>query len=92
MLKLVPKKENLKVILYDGKKLPFKNKEFDIVISTTVLQDIKRPKKIIEEIKRVGSKYIISILKKGKWDKSKVKKYFPNDKIIEEEKDWIIFT
>lgn len=49
-----------KYIKYDGnvKKLPFKDKQFDIVISCFVLHHIEEQEDIIKELKRI-SKYII---------------------------------
>ena len=59
------KKKGLNVIKADAKNLPFKNKEFDWVVSITVLQDVDEIEKAVKEMKRVGKKLCISVLKKG---------------------------
>ncbi len=84
---------------YDGIKvighahyLPFKDKTFDVVISLTMLQDIKKPGKCIKEMSRVGRKVIVSILNKS-WSKEKFKKLIKScelhGRIIKANKDWI---
>lgn len=45
-----------KVIFYDGKKFPFKDKEFDYVICSHVLEHIEDVPGFMEEIFRVASK------------------------------------
>jgi len=45
-----------KVIFYDGKKLPFKDKEFDYVICSHVLEHIEDVPAFLEEIFRVANK------------------------------------
>ena len=46
-------------VIYDGKKLPFKDEEFDVVQLITVLHHIKDPDFTVEEAIRVGKKVII---------------------------------
>lgn len=46
-------------ILYNGRKMPFKNKEFDVSIIITVLHHVKTPEAVISEARRVSSKIII---------------------------------
>lgn len=43
----------LKLICVDGHNLPFKDKSFDLVTCTEVLEHVQDPKKILLEIKRV---------------------------------------
>lgn len=40
-------------------KLPFKNKEFDVVLCTHVLEDLPSPFLVMDEIKRVGKRGLI---------------------------------
>jgi ubiquinone/menaquinone biosynthesis C-methylase UbiE len=54
-----PKKENILFFLFDGKKIPFKDKEFDTVICSFVLHHAIDQKKLILEMKRVGKKIVI---------------------------------
>jgi len=56
----IVKSNEPKYIQYDGnvKKLPFEDKQFDIVISCFVLHHIQEQEDIIKELKRI-SKYII---------------------------------
>jgi len=56
--------KNFKYIKGDGSNLPFKNKEFDLVICIGVLEHIfpfKKLKKAIKEIQRVGKSYLIVV-------------------------------
>jgi len=45
--------KNISYILFNGVKLPFKNKTFDLIIVTEVFEHIPNYKEIIEEIRRV---------------------------------------
>lgn len=89
--------ERLRVVQCDVECLPFKDAVFDTVFSLTVLQDVKNPEKVVEEIKRVLKKkgrIIISVLNKNKINEVKkilLKKF----KILKEEsvgKDLVFFT
>lgn len=51
---------NIKYTKIKNKLLPFKNKEFDLVIVSSVLHHCNDPKKILNELKRI-SKYILII-------------------------------
>jgi len=44
---------DMKVVVYDGKKIPFKNNEFDTVLVAYVLHHCKEPLKVLKEITRV---------------------------------------
>lgn len=46
-------------IIYDGKKLPFKNKNFDTAILITVLHHTKNPEAILAEASRVARQVVI---------------------------------
>ncbi len=53
---------NLELIVYDGKKIPFKNNEFDTVLIVYVLHHCEDPLEVLKECKRVcksGGKIII---------------------------------
>jgi SAM-dependent methyltransferase len=56
------KKVNAKnLILADTTHLPFKDRSFDLVLSDQVLEHVKIPEKMLEEIKRVGKNFIITV-------------------------------
>jgi len=55
-LSIVP---DIKPIIYDGKKLPFKNNSFDTALLLTVLHHTPDPEAILKEAKRVSKKIII---------------------------------
>ena len=48
-------------IVYDGKSLPFKDNQFDVVLCMFVLHHIPNQKQIIEELKRVCKNKLIII-------------------------------
>lgn len=54
-------KSNLPFILYDGRKLPFKNNMFDTVLLVVVLHHCDNPLEVLEEAIRVSRKRIIII-------------------------------
>ena len=80
--------------LAPAENIPFKDNEFDIVISITAIQNFNDIEKGLAEIKRVGKdKFILTFLKKSeKKEKieSLIQKIFNPKQKIEEEKD-IIF-
>ncbi len=78
-----------KFVISNAEELPFKDKEFDIVISVTVLQDVKRPLKAIEEMKRVGNRIIFSLLAKGK-KAGKVRKEYGKGMLAGKDEFWIL--
>lgn len=51
--------ENIKPIIYDGSKIPFKNDEFNTSLILTVLHHTPIPEKVLEEAKRVSKTIII---------------------------------
>ena len=56
------------VIIYDGKKLPFKNNEFDIVASIEVIEHVQNPQQFLKEIFRVLKKDgVLHITTANKW-------------------------
>ena len=50
---------DLPLRIYDGKKIPFKNKSFDTILLLTVLHYAPNTEKFLKEIKRVANKIII---------------------------------
>ncbi len=53
--------ENKKFIKLDGKTLPFKDKEFDFVIASHVLEHVEDVKFFIKELERVSTKGYIEL-------------------------------
>jgi len=51
--------KNIKPLIYDGKKIPFKANTFDKALILTVLHHVRHPEKIIQEAKRVAKEIII---------------------------------
>lgn len=51
--------DNIEPILYDGKKIPFKDNKFDVALIITVLHHTPNPAEIIKEAKRVCKRIII---------------------------------
>ena len=77
-----------------AEQLLYKDKQFDIVISLTAIQNFDDINKGLNEIKRVGKSFILTFLKKSpKHDKIKelIEKKFNILKRIEEDKDIIFF-
>jgi ubiquinone/menaquinone biosynthesis C-methylase UbiE len=51
--------KGIKPVIYDGKKLPFKNNQFDVGLILVVLHHIADPEAAIREVSRVCKKVII---------------------------------
>jgi len=51
--------DNLKPVIYNGNKMPFKDNEFDTSLISTVLHHTPDPEKILLEAKRVSKRIII---------------------------------
>ncbi len=79
-----------------AESLPFKDKEFDVVISVTAIQNFDDIKKGICEIKRVGNnKYALSFLKAANnrvMIKALLEKEFPDAIWIREDKDLVMIS
>jgi ubiquinone/menaquinone biosynthesis C-methylase UbiE len=91
------KKNGLKnKVCAEAEHLPFKDNEFDVVVSVTAIQNFHDLEKGLKEIKRVGKKtFALTFLKRSqKKDeiKEKIRKIFKVDKVIEEDKDIIIIA
>ncbi len=86
---------NFPTINAKGEEIPFADKSFDVVICLTAIHNFDDFKKGISEIKRTAKEMaIISVLKKAKMHGNivkEIKKEFGKIKIIEEEKDIILF-
>ena len=70
-----------------AEELPFKNEEFEQVISITAIHNFNNIEKGLKEIKRVGKKYGLSVLKRSaKFDEIKqlINKHFTIKKEIDE--------
>jgi demethylmenaquinone methyltransferase/2-methoxy-6-polyprenyl-1,4-benzoquinol methylase len=77
-----------------AEQLLYKDKQFDIIISLTAIQNFDNLEKGLNEIKRVGKHYILTFLKKSlKRERIEelIQKKFNVIKKIEEEKDVIYF-
>lgn len=74
------KNNNLNFILGDGKKIPFKDNSFDIVISFETIEHIKDYNNFLEEIKKVLKKDWILIMSTPnfKWEIRKNKWHVSN--------------
>ena len=50
---------DLKPVIYDGEKLPFKNNEFDTAVIIHVLHHCSDGLKVLEEVKRVAKRVVV---------------------------------
>jgi ubiquinone/menaquinone biosynthesis C-methylase UbiE len=55
-------------VIGTAEALPFKNRSFDSVVSTTMLQDVANPKAALSEMVRVGRKTLVSVPSRSKLD------------------------
>ena len=89
-------KQNKKIwLLGTAESIPFKDSSFDYVISVTAIHNFDNIEKSLMEMKRVGKdKFVFSILKKSKkfgYIKRLIEENFKVEKVVDEEKDVIIF-
>ncbi|MBW2987101.1 class I SAM-dependent methyltransferase [Candidatus Woesearchaeota archaeon] len=94
LLKQHPGYKEGRAILAKAEQLPFKDEQFDVVISLTAIHNFDDIEKGLQEIKRVGRRYILSVLKKANtFDKIKqlITTMFDVKETIEEDKD-VIFV
>jgi ubiquinone/menaquinone biosynthesis C-methylase UbiE len=79
----------------EGEHLPFKDGTFDSVICVTALHNFQDPKSALKEINRVvtnsGAITILKKAQKAKLLKNLVSEEFKITKVVEEEKDHILF-
>jgi ubiquinone/menaquinone biosynthesis C-methylase UbiE len=86
----------MEVILGQGEHLPFRDRQFDIVLCLTALHNFHDPEKGLREMKRVGKKcWIITVFKRSA-DKSRteslirlIKTYFQVFKELDDQHDHI---
>ncbi len=95
MVKKNKTSENSELFQGRAEHLPFKDGIFDVIICVTAIHNFENPRKALEEMKRVGKgKGAITILKKAKKAKelrTLVQDFFNIDKVVEEDKDSILF-
>ena len=80
-LKIVNKKIYKKVVIYDGKKIPFKDNFFQTVVSNCVLEHLPKLNQSLKEISRVLKKngYFLTTVMTDKWSQFMLgKKVFGN--------------
>jgi ubiquinone/menaquinone biosynthesis C-methylase UbiE len=58
-VRLNPLCKTLPVLIYDGKRLPFKDNTFDTALLIAVLHHCRQPLKVLDEAVRVSSKKVI---------------------------------
>lgn len=64
------KVEGVKVLVYDGVNIPFKDKDFDVVLLITVLHHVKDYDKLLIEAGRVANKVVlVEDVYENWWDK-----------------------
>jgi ubiquinone/menaquinone biosynthesis C-methylase UbiE len=49
------------VVLYEGEKIPFADKSFDVTILVTMLHHVPDPEKLVREVRRVTKKKVIVV-------------------------------
>ncbi|MCX8147449.1 MAG: class I SAM-dependent methyltransferase [Candidatus Woesearchaeota archaeon] len=90
------KQKGIKTVLAEAENMPFRDNEFDIVISVTAIQNFNDIEKGLKEIKRVGKgRFVLTFLKKSEkrdFILNTIRKLFKIEKEIEEDKDIIIFA
>lgn len=78
----------------EAEALPFSDKEFDVVISVTAVHNFSDIEQGLKEIKRVGRRFVLSVLKRSnKFEEIRrlISGIFDVEETIEEEKD-VIFV
>ncbi len=87
--------ENIRYSVASAELIPFKDHEFDIVVSLTAIQNFDSIEKGLDEIKRVGKdRFILTFLKKSEKSNTIIKiieSKFNVIKKLEEDKDIIYF-
>lgn len=96
MLKKMNKtSENADYVHGRAEYLPFKDGALDVIICVTALHNFEEPRKALEEMKRVGKdKGAITILikaRKAQELRTLVEEMFKIEKVVEEDKDSILF-
>lgn len=87
--------KGVRKILASAEKLPFPDRSFDIVTCITAIHNFDDVSRAVKEMKRVSrGAVVISVLRKaGNYGKiiAVIKKSFILDKMVEEERDTILF-
>jgi ubiquinone/menaquinone biosynthesis C-methylase UbiE len=87
------KKENIQYVVADAKHIPFNDKDFDKVVSFTMIQDVDNWDEVFKEMCRVSKgDVLITVLKRSKKQaevERKLSKFFKIGKSVEGEKDFI---
>ena len=95
LLEKARQKDSIIYTLAPAESLPFKDHEFDIVISITSIQNFKDIEKGLKEIKRVGKdNFVLSFLKKSQKKDlidNLIRKHFKVINVLEEDKDMMYF-
>lgn len=93
-IELLKKVKNGFYVNAEAENIPFKDGQFDWVISITAIQNFHEIDKALKEIKRVGkNKFVLTFLKKSLRKneiKEKINKIFNVNKFIEQDKDFIL--
>jgi ubiquinone/menaquinone biosynthesis C-methylase UbiE len=88
-------KENIEYKVAPAENIPYKDNEFDYVISITAIQNFQDIEKGLNEIKRVGkNNFILTCLKRSPKINTIIQlinKHFKVKQVVEEEKDLIYF-
>jgi ubiquinone/menaquinone biosynthesis C-methylase UbiE len=93
-IELLKQNKNLRKLQGEAEHLPFKDNSFDYVITLTALHNFNDIKKGLEEIRRVGKYFVLTILNKSRKFgiiENLIKKNFDILNVFKEEKD-TIFT
>ncbi len=95
MVKIKKTSENADFFQGRAEQLPFKDRAFDVIICVTAIHNFENPRKALEEMKRVGKgKGAITILRKARKAqelRALVEEIFKMEKVMEEDKDSILF-
>ncbi|RMF55023.1 class I SAM-dependent methyltransferase [Candidatus Woesearchaeota archaeon] len=51
--------KEIRPIIYNGRKIPFKDKSFDVALLITVLHHTKNPEEVLKEARRVAKRLIV---------------------------------
>ena len=73
-------------VLADGRRLPFKDKVFDVAFAFDVVEHVENPEELISELERVAKNVVIEVLDFDKcpknWVEDPTHKYYFNEKIF----------
>jgi len=87
--------ENADFLQGRAEHLPFKDRAFDVIICVTAIHNFENPRRALEEMKRVcKGKGAITILRKARKAeelRTLAQEIFKIEKVVEEDKDSILF-